>query len=206
MRLRATPVIVIPLLILAGCSPAERSQKRHMKLWYQPSVNRLSGGTPVAVYLLRDSRLNPGGDTRIGSINVSYKKSVGVYTDESVALAASRALVEGLKARGVPVVDRTSEMFQVGKEADGARLALLGEIKELGFPKGQGVSCSLRLELREINSGKKLWEKSFSKEMPFDTSPWTRGEEGANAASAVLSLAVDDAVMDPQLTDLITGR
>jgi hypothetical protein len=201
-------MVLIPVLLLSACGPPR--EYAPVTLAYQHSVKPLSGGQPIAVYLLRDvrDRQVPGfHGTAIGFVvqNAFQGKGVRLYADEPVEVSATHALVEGLKARGVLVVDRTRRLFEVGDEANNARLALLGDIQKLGFPDGGDVSCALRLELREIHTGEKLWEKSFSSQVA--RGPSMVGAEGRSAAYAVneaLSLAIDDALMDQEFTNLIT--
>jgi hypothetical protein len=210
MRFGSATLVLIPLLMLAACVPGKYPP---VALWYVPSVKPLSGGEPVAVYMLRDLRYRylhgyygSESETYVGFvIHKAFEgKGLPLYANEPVAVVATRALSEGLKARGVPVVDRTRRMFRVGDEAEGARVAILGEIQRLGFPEGGDARCALHLELREIESGKMLWEKSFSSQVPLKTDVRTNPHEAAAAVSTALSLAVDDAVMDPELTSLLT--
>ena len=206
---RAIPIVFISLLLLTGCS--EIPPHGPMPLEYRPAVKPLSGGEPaVALYLLRDLRHQHDGTVRDESylgfvIERPYEgKGQPLYANERAAVTATRALAEGLKARGFPVVDRTSRIFRAGDEAGGARLALVGEVHRLGFSRREEASCVLRLELREIESGKKLWEKSFSSQAPIE-GPGGLPTLAAAAVSEALSKTVDDAVMDRELTDLLTG-
>lgn len=207
----------------SGASTEE--QYPAVALGYRPAVKPLSGGEPVALYLLRDLRHQDGdtvGKKSGGTVSelrylfgrhqpgdtVGNESDLGfvgppLYANEPVAVAVTRALAEGLKARGFPVVDKTRRVFRAGDEADGARLALLGGVQRFGFPGGGEVSCDLRLEIRDIESGKKLWEKSFSNQVSFGTSVWTSA--GA-ALGVVLSRTVDDAVMDRELTAHLGGH
>jgi hypothetical protein len=180
---------------------------------FRPVVQRVSGGQPVALYLLRDLRQQPGdpevwSERYLGFVIYNDFEGTGLplYAKEAVAVVVTRELAEGLKARGFPIVDSTQRAFQAGDGGEGARLALLGEVQRFGFPRAGAARCDLRLEIREIESGKKVWDKSFSSLVPLPTRPALNLGAVLGAVNDALSRTVDDAVMDRELTDLLGGH
>jgi hypothetical protein len=231
--------VTITCLFLSVAALSAEAPSTGVTIWYKhdgswiPASPATSGLPPVAVYLFQDSRPSapdyvPYILPAIG-ISPAYKGPPPIRASEPVVFSVTRAFAEGLEARGFPVVDRTRRAFQMGDPADGARRGLRGELLRFAMWPGWvtvnpfegkyaltqgGIVCAISVEIFDLESGKKLWEKTYSgKSPPIDEATsyrlqnmqpgigWAREMEPSLAAA--LAGAVENAVMDPELVDAL---
>jgi hypothetical protein len=234
--------LLIASLSLTGNTESSEAPNKEVEVWNRPgqqswervfnlkipALPATSGLPPVAVYLFQDSRQESGGPD-----GVPYITPVGASptspgpppfrTSEPLVLPVTRAIIEGLKARGFPVVDRSQRVFQVGDPADGARRGLRGQLLRFAIMPGWltenpwegkyrlipgGILCVVSLEVFDLRSGETLWEKTYSGGSTIGESSGREMERQASAMqwplAKALAVAVENAVMDPELTDLLS--
>jgi hypothetical protein len=76
----------------------------------------------------------------------------------------SRALADGLKARGFQVIAATGETYLPRVSRAAARVAIAGELKEFwteAFYTNK-AECKVQLQLYDMATGRKLWEKEYA--------------------------------------------
>jgi len=240
MRKTLATVVITCVLSSTPALP-EDAASTGLAVWYRhsgswiPALPVPPALPPVAVYLFQDSR--PSAPDAIPHIlpalgvDPEHTGPSAVRTSEPVILSVTTALAEGLAARGFPLVDRTRRAFQMGDPPDGARRGLRGDLLRFAvWPAWDlvkpfegayalaagGIVCAVSLEVFDLQSGGKLWEKTYagrslfdaasSRRLPSDMkkgSDWARGLEPS--LTAALAAMVENAVMDPELADAL-GR
>ncbi len=203
--------LVVGLLVPAvvgGCGPIPRPFELG---FYRPmNVSRLTEPLPsVAVYLFSDERGKPY-NWYLEHASISGHSGVG-YTTELVASGVTRAVIEGLRARGFHVVDMTPTTYPPGPSAavTDTRLAITGRVLECGarivrsglFTYDQRVGTRITVEAYEVTSGRKLWEKEYSKVWEGGILP----DNHRRLLTRSLAHVVEQAVSDPDLLSAITG-
>lgn len=228
--------VVLAYLSVTACVLAAEAPNKAVTIWYKPGGSWIpalpvaSGLPRVAVYLLRDSRQSPCGPDCIPyllpEVGMSGAGPPPVETSEPVVLPVTRALAKGLRARGFSVVERTRRVFRAGDPTDGAKRGLRGEVLRFAslpfwvetnefehtFRLDPGkVVCVVSLEVLDLPTGEKLWEKTYSGSSSIDVaskqdmhvgSEWERIEPFLATA---LAAAIENAVMDPELAEALGG-
>jgi hypothetical protein len=224
--------VVITYLSLAACVLSAETASKAVTIWYKPggswisALPAASGLPPVAVYLFHDSRQSPCGPDCIPTLSPDVGRWgtwPPVRASEPVVLPVTRAFAEGLRARGFPVVDRTRRVFQAGDSTDGAGRGLRGELLSFAsvptpfVPKGSyfesrlgGIVCVVSLEVFDLQSGEKLWEKTYSGTSSIDEASRQGMQLGSEERiqpflATALAAAIENAAMDPELAEAL-GR
>lgn len=229
MRKTIFAVVITYLSLTARVLSAETPSKA-VTIWYKPGGSWIpalpvaSGLPPVAVYLFRDSRQSSCGPDCIPYLfpDVDTRREGPtlfplVRTSEPLVLPVTRAFAEGLRARGFPVVDRTRRVFQAGDSTDAAKRGLRGELLrfaslpfEHAFRMDPGrIVCVVNLEVFDLQSGKKLWEKTYAGTSWIDDASkrgmqvGSEGERIQPFLATALAAAIENAVMDPELAEAL---
>jgi hypothetical protein len=234
---------IVAITCVVSSTPAltEDAVSTAVTVWYKhsgswiPALPAPPALPRVAVYLFQDSR--PSAPDAIPhilpalGIDPAHKGPPAIRTSETVVFSVTTALAEGLAARGFPVLDRTRRAFHTGDPPDGAKRGLRGDLLRFGvWPAWDlvkpfegayaltvgGIVCAVSLEVFDLQSGGKLWEKTYGGRSLFDVassrrlrsdmekgSDWARGLEPS--LTAALAAMVENAVMDPELADAL-GR
>jgi hypothetical protein len=196
-------LVVLVAGLGAGCGPV---QPFAPGFYRAPSTTRLSPPPePVTVYRFADNRRvdDPAQISRYVGPGVRFHYSA----TEPVAVGVTRAFVEGLKARGFPVLE-TPVPFRPGESSPTSRLAITGIILEFesvvvrtGLTTyDHRVACSIVLQVFDISTGRKLWEKSYSRS---GDDVWYRG---ARFFAKALAEIVEGAVNDESLVTVLDAK
>lgn len=198
MRWLCTWVVTLALVGLGGCGPKTLSVR-----YTASGITPLPQLLPVAVYQLVDKR---GEDepTRIGGVYGGYRNLLNrLYGDEPAAVTVTRALADGLKARGFPVIDMTTARFDPAATRAQVRVVVSGEVREFwteAFYTNQ-AKCSMLLQLYETATGRKLWEKEYAEKFSGGLSGgvFASSDDLRDNLARLLSKVVERAVNDPDL-------
>lgn len=157
---RVAIVSVILVLFGTGCGP------RTTSIRYAPSgIGALPQLEPVAVYRLADKRDEE--PKRIGGVYGGYRNLLNrIYAEEDAAVIVTRALAEGLKARGFPVTMRLDESYLPRFSRPDTRITITGELRAFwteAFYTNK-AECAVLLQVYEVATGRKLWEKLYEAE------------------------------------------
>ena len=187
-------VVALMAGLVAGCGPSQPFEPG----FYLPPRTTLLSSPPdqVAIYRFADKR---GVDepTQIARY-VSPGRLSRYSATEPVAVGLTRAFVEGLKARGIPVLEMPVP-FTPGESRPAPRVAITGTVLEFEsvvarsgiFTYGNRVACSIVLQVYYTTTGGKLWEKSYSRS---GDDVWFRGARFfAKALAEIVEEAVNDA-------------
>jgi hypothetical protein len=188
MRLRASHLIVVAVcgLVTAGCGPRAIS--------YVPrGITPLPALDPLAVYMFVDKRGVE--ERRIGTSffqGQALQETDPTLVSEPVVVTVTRAFAHGLKARGFPVVDRTSAPFVASQARVEAPVAVSGEIVRfweqrvttsgVGGRMESHAECAVLLQAYETASGRPLWDKIY----------WRAGQTVDGALARTIAAALDD--------------
>jgi hypothetical protein len=201
-----------------------------IKDWYSPpNISALPQRETIAVFQFDDKRGVADGKligqafSKFGDAGV--RRSSEIYVDEPIAIAVTRAFVEGFRARGFPVVDRTAATFTLHEFETEAKVAVSGDIvmfqvEEMAWApsgldtaagarpeSGIHVSCAVLLHAQDIKSGRKLWQKEYRKD--FERTSWRkvpeRGPRNKTPIGQVLAEVVEEVVYDPGFTLALRG-
>lgn len=167
-------------LILAGCTNDQRVQWWGVApLPFTPEFYRLPHLDPlstplmvVAVYQFKDKRL-VAGPTVLGEqpIRTGTSGHAVVYATEHVGTGVARAFLDGLRARGLQILDRTMNPVSGEHEKEPGMIAISGEVLEFAYSSRRtglvsyagGAVFHVRVQVYDAKGAKVHWEKSFSK-------------------------------------------
>ncbi|MBI4304379.1 MAG: hypothetical protein HY665_08615 [Chloroflexi bacterium] len=196
-------IIALVAGLVAGCGPPQPFEPGFYQV---PRTTLVSPPPqPVAVYRFTDERWvdDPAHIARyVSSGRISRYRAT-----EPVAVGVTRAFVEGLKARGIPVV-ALPVPFNAGGSQLASWVAITGTVLEFEsvvdrtgiFTHGQRVACRVVLQVYDSTTGKKLWEKSYSRN---GDDVWFRG---ARFFAKALAEIVEEAVNDAGLVALLGAK
>jgi hypothetical protein len=190
---RTLRVVSLLALLAGGCG---YHAYPFAKAFYLPvNVNRLSEANAVAVYRFANKQ-GVSDPFRYGVAWVP--RPVFQKASEPVAIGVTRAFADGLRAAGLPVIDMTGEAFMPGLSKASAPVALSGDVLDFWavaqWSSGyREVTCTVKLQIYELPSGEKRWEKTYS-------SRATHRSEAVNRSVArALAGVVETALNDPEL-------
>ncbi len=166
-------------LILAGCTDRLGPLWGSAPLPFAPEFYRLPHTAPlstpltvIAVYQFMDKRL-VAGPTVLGEhpVRTGTSGRAVFYATEPVGTGVARAFVEGLRARGLQILDRTMNPLSGKHEEDPGMPAISGEV--LAFSSSSrrtglvsyagGAVFHVRVQVYGAKGAKVRWERSYSK-------------------------------------------
>lgn len=198
-------------LVAASCADLK------VQVQYAPDakIERLPAGVPVTVFRFADARGDEGdkGDSyRVGGVYGGYGNRLSkVLATSPWPTTLTRALSDGLKARGLEVVSVEDRTLDPTALSVSTALALGGEIRnfstESRWTKSAHVGGILRLYSQ---SGRLVLERPISAratEHELGTGVFTSVEPLETLMNQALTEFVRKVVMDPDLTQrLVAAR
>src|SRR5574341_544643 len=173
-----------------GCA----TQPLRLQDWYSPPhVTPLPHLKAVAGYPFTEKRESPYDE--VGEV-----AGTKIKASEPVAVSVSRAFADGLRARGFPVVEPTGSDPSPESRSD-ARVAVSGEVQEFWYRADwhREAGCKVRLQVSEVATGRKLWQKVYSTQYVwYAWMPERDRLDMGPALAKVLALTVEEAVYDPE--------
>ncbi len=196
----------------SGIWPGDVDIMGLQKEYVGPKVTPLTDRGAVTIYHFSDKRQVPnliGTHVSYGRAN-TYPRTI--FSREPVALVATKAFSEAIKARGFQVIDREDTLFTPGSSDGGIAPALTGEVADISYEgmvswaslvvqAAQRVRCTIVLQVYDVTTGQKLWEKTYSRIHPGNGSDKQREGKptySRNPVAQVLAEIVEEAVYDPE--------
>ena len=214
---------VIAAALAAGCA-SSAAAPFEPGFYSKPATTALSPPLAVvSVHRFRDER--PGAAAvptmvyKFMSISSQFGESSlarqlnEVRATEPVAVGVARAVLQGFRARGVPIEDATAAPFALGTGAGTARIAMSGRVVAFGVEvirsslyEYRSVSgCTLGLEAYEVASGRKILDKMYARQEQDSGRSLASAAPASRwpALSRVLAAVVDEALNDPELLQVL---
>jgi hypothetical protein len=199
--------------VVAGCA---LSPMPFVPTFYlTPKVPALPAPSPtVSVYRFVDSRSAVADDKVIyrfrsisehvgGSPMVTSRNAIRAA--EPVDLGVTRAVLQGLRIRGLSTVDMTTTFVESAESPGATPIGITGQVRDFGITESRlGVydyeliaRCRITLKALDVETGKTLFDKTYAKEEKH--TGITIASDLWSSLARVLVAVVEEAVSDPDL-------
>lgn len=187
LRRRAVAVAVVMMAsgLVAGCATRPFADGFYVPPHLAPLREPRQ---PVAVYLFADARGVE--DPRVLG---QFESGWVSRATEPVAAGVTRGIMDGLRRRGFPVVDRTSERLGSDESSRALGVAITGDVRQFYIAGYERGGCEIVVRVHSAGGGRPVAERTYA---AHEVDP---GGHAWNALGRALARVIEDAMSDPIL-------